>query len=125
MKSLCIYWFYTWCYFSWTILAIPMRCKPSLDGIWFSLYLEFFGQTDFPTWCVPSTDEVWIMWLCFESLKCSISGPGNMVLWYIKWFFFGSLVWYRFIWSYIEGIMVDYWGEVLSLPELLAMVFSS
>ena len=70
-----------------------MRCKPSLDGVWFSLYLEIYGQTDFPTWCVPSTYEVWIMWLCFESLKCSISGPGDMVLWYIKWYpFFGSLV---------------------------------
>ncbi|PWA80038.1 hypothetical protein CTI12_AA080440 [Artemisia annua] len=59
-------------FYSWTVLASPVWCNPSLDDIWNCLYLEIAWCSGYSAWCVPSTDDAWIFWLRFGSLY---SGP--------------------------------------------------
>ncbi|PWA42556.1 RNA-directed DNA polymerase, eukaryota, Reverse transcriptase zinc-binding domain protein [Artemisia annua] len=89
---------------SWTVHSSPVLCKPSLDDTWSSLIVESSWCVGYPTWYVPSTDDVWIIWLYYDSL---VSGSVWSDLGYLM---FCSLLaflclkgWFGFfVWSYLH-----------------------
>ncbi|PWA58015.1 Gamma interferon inducible lysosomal thiol reductase GILT [Artemisia annua] len=93
-----IYFHFEAAYFGpWHLLVIHVRCEPSSDDTRINLYFDVSCLTDCPTWCVPSTDGVWLImlicWHLFHGFFWS-----DMEVW--RWLFYLSstsmlIVWFK------------------------------